>query len=188
MRLRYNTRMNCYGPKELAAAFRTVRNNTLKVAEEIDESNYGFEAAPGTRTVAQTLVHILQAPQMQEHIQSNKLQTLEGFDFIAFFGPLMAEEQKPHSKTEILTLLTEQGEHFAHFLESLSDDFLAETVAMPYGPSRSRFEMLLGVKEHEMHHRAQLMLMERMLGMVPHLTREMNARMEQMMKARAGTV
>jgi len=33
------------------------------------------------------------------------------------------------------------------------------------------FEMLLGTKEHEMHHRAQLMVIERLLGIVPHLTR-----------------
>ena len=35
--------------------------------------------------------------------------------------------------------------------------------------------MLLGVKEHEMHHRGQLMLIERMLGIVPHLTRKREA-------------
>ena len=27
------------------------------------------------------------------------------------------------------------------------------------------------MKEHEMHHRAQLMLIERMIGIMPHLTR-----------------
>jgi len=42
---------------------------------------------------------------------------------------------------------------------------------------KSRFEMLLSVKEHEMHHRAQLMVFERLLGLVPHLTREREARM-----------
>jgi uncharacterized damage-inducible protein DinB len=41
---------------------------------------------------------------------------------------------------------------------------------------KTRFEMLLGVKEHEMHHRAQLMLIERMVGVVPHLTRARQAR------------
>jgi len=30
-----------------------------------------------------------------------------------------------------------------------------------------------------MHHRGQLMLIERMIGIVPHLTREMQARMAQ---------
>jgi uncharacterized damage-inducible protein DinB len=37
--------------------------------------------------------------------------------------------------------------------------------------------MILSVKEHEMHHRGQLMLIERMVGIVPHLTREMQSRM-----------
>jgi len=42
--------------------------------------------------------------------------------------------------------------------------------------SRTRFDMLMSVKEHEMHHRGQLMLIERMLGIKPHLTREQEAR------------
>jgi uncharacterized damage-inducible protein DinB len=50
---------------------------------------------------------------------------------------------------------------------------------------KSRFEMILGVKEHEMHHRGQLMLIERMLGIVPHLTRDMQARIAQMTQAKA---
>ncbi len=37
--------------------------------------------------------------------------------------------------------------------------------------------MILSVKEHEMHHRGQLMLIERFLGVVPHLTREMQSRL-----------
>ena len=50
---------------------------------------------------------------------------------------------------------------------------------------KSRFERLLGSKEHEMHHRAQLMLIERQLGIVPHLTRQFNERVAQMRAARA---
>ena len=38
--------------------------------------------------------------------------------------------------------------------------------------------MLLAPKEHEMHHRAQLMMIQRMLGITPHLTRDMMARMD----------
>ena len=48
--------------------------------------------------------------------------------------------------------------------------------------SKTRFEMLLSPKEHEMHHRGQLMLIQRMIGQVPHLTRQMQERMA----ARAG--
>jgi uncharacterized damage-inducible protein DinB len=41
------------------------------------------------------------------------------------------------------------------------------------------------VKEHEMHHRGQLMLIERIIGIVPHLTREFQARMVAMQSAAA---
>jgi uncharacterized damage-inducible protein DinB len=40
--------------------------------------------------------------------------------------------------------------------------------------------MILSVKEHEMHHRGQLMLIERMLGITPHLTRQMQERLARM--------
>jgi uncharacterized damage-inducible protein DinB len=53
------------------------------------------------------------------------------------------------------------------------------------GTPKSRFEMLLGPKEHEMHHRAQLMVVERMLGITPHLTREGEARRAAMQASKA---
>ena len=57
-------------------------------------------------------------------------------------------------------------------------DFLAETYTDPTGKNpRSRLEGLLSPKEHEMHHRGQLMVIERMLGIVPHLTRRTQERM-----------
>ena len=54
--------MNYYGAKELAASFRTVRQNTIQAAEDIPVEQYGFTAAKGTRSIAQALVHIALAP------------------------------------------------------------------------------------------------------------------------------
>ena len=50
--------MLCYGAKDLARSYRTVRGNTIKIAEEIPESKLDFAPAPGTRTVRQILTHI----------------------------------------------------------------------------------------------------------------------------------
>lgn len=181
--------MTFYGGKELAASFRTVRKNTSIAASEIPEDQYGFRAAPGTRTVAEQLVHIAVAPRIQEQIQKAALRTLKGFNFPGLMNEMLAEEKKARSKREILSLLESSGEEFAQWLQTLSDDFLGEQVEMPPGASpaaRSRFEMILGVKEHEMHHRAQIMLIERMLGIVPHLTRAFAERMAQAQKSAAG--
>jgi len=181
--------MTYYGAKELADSFRTVRKNTITIAEEIGEQHYGFRATPDTRTVAQMLTHIAVAPKMAEQIHGvERRTTMEGFDFPGFLGKIIAEEQQGRGKAEIVALLRSEGDRLAKWMEGLSDDFLAVQVMFPAGmtpPSKSRFEMLLGTKEHEMHHRAQLMLIERMIGVVPHMTREMQARMAAMQATKA---
>ena len=105
---------------------------------------------------------------------------MAGFDFVAFIRGVAAEEAMPRTKAEIIELLTRDGEAWAAWVEAQSEAFLAERVAFPgeSPTSKSRFEMLLSTKEHEMHHRGQLMLIQRMLGIVPHLTRERQARMQ----------
>jgi uncharacterized damage-inducible protein DinB len=181
--------MRYYGAKELAASFRTVRNNTLKIAEEIPEDQYGFRATPACRSVAETLVHIAIMPRLQQQIHFiEHRDTLVGFDFFALFGQLIAEEKKARTKAEILELLRKEGEKYATQLEGVSEALLAETVKYPEGmtpPVKSRFEMLIAPKEHEMHHRGQLMVTQRMLGITPHLTRQMEEQIASMKAATA---
>ena len=73
--------MNHYGGKELAAAFRTVRKNTIQTAEDIPESEYGFKATPETRTIAQTLVHIAFGPEFAFAVHGNKITDMTKLNF-----------------------------------------------------------------------------------------------------------
>jgi uncharacterized damage-inducible protein DinB len=184
--------MNYYGAKDLAASFRTVRKNTLTIAEEIPEDKYSYRPAEGTRTVGELLAHIAFGSKFQEQIiLVEKRTSMEGFDFMKLMGGVAAEAAKPRTKAQIIALLKEEGEKYASAIEGLSDDFIGVAVTMPPGgtpPSRTRFDMLLAVKEHEMHHRGQLMLIERMLGITPHLTRENEARRAAMQAAAAQKV
>jgi uncharacterized damage-inducible protein DinB len=175
--------MNIYGAKQLASSFRTVRKNTIQIAEDIPESQYGFVAAEGTRSVAQTLAHIATMTPLWQDIHGvKKLTNMEEYDFFAVFSELEAQENKKRSKAELLDLLRTEGEKFAAFLEGLSDETLSQEITEPGGGStKSRLEALLSAKEHEMHHRGQLMLIERMLGIVPHLTKKF-AEMERQYK------
>ena len=172
-----------YGIKELGVGSRTVRGNTIQIARDIPEEKYGFKPVPEYRSVAQLLTHIALAYRFQYQIHAvEQRTTLEGFDFPALMKQLMEEEAKPRTKAQLIELLETEGQKWAAWLDGLSEEILGQSVAMPQGstpPSKSRFEMILSVKEHEMHHRGQLMLMERLLGIVPHLTREREARMAQ---------
>lgn len=169
--------MNYYGGKELAEAFRTVRKNTIAVAQDIPDDRYSFRPTPETRSVAELLTHIAFATTFSRQAHGEeRLHSLVGFDFPGFMKRMATEEKTPRSKAQIIELLTARGEDHARWLEGISEDVLAEAVTMPPGATpaaRGRFDMLLSVKEHEMHHRAQLMLIERMVGIVPHLTRRM---------------
>jgi uncharacterized damage-inducible protein DinB len=172
--------LNYYGAKELAESFRTVRKNTITIAQDIPEEQYGFRPTPDTRTVGELLVHISLYYNIQHQIHGQERRTsLAGFDFPAAGQRLRAEEKVPRSKDQTIALLQSAGDEWAGWLDGLTESFLAERVEARPGiaVSKSRFEMIMSVKEHEMHHRGQLMLIERMLGIVPHLTRAAHARM-----------
>lgn len=172
--------MTYYGAKQLADSFRTVRGNTIAIAEEIPEDKYGFKATPEVMSVAQLLAHLAVNPEWQMEVHGPR--SLSHLDF-----PVFAEHQQKaaaaaerlKTKPEILRALTDGGSRFATFLEGLPESTLSSIVTFPpplQPASKTRFEMLLGVKEHEMHHRGQLMLIQRLLGQVPPLTRRRQER------------
>jgi uncharacterized damage-inducible protein DinB len=181
--------MTYYGAEELARSFRTVRKNTIKIAEEIPEDKYGFRPAEGCRSVAETLVHVAVLTRVPEQIHViEHRSSLVGFDFFGMMGKLQAEMKTPRTKAQILELLRSEGEKFGKLLDGASEAFLAEQVEYPEPMEprvKSRFEMLSAPKEHEMHHRGQLMVIQRMLGITPHLTRQMQERMASMQAAHA---
>jgi uncharacterized damage-inducible protein DinB len=175
--------MTYYGAKELAESFRTVRKNTIQIAQDIPEDKYSFRAAPDTRTVEKLLTHIALASRFQYQINAvQRVSNFEGFDFMSVFQKMGEEEAKPRTKAEVVELLNTEGAIWSNFVAGASEDLLSQIVTFPQGstpPTKSRLELIMSVKEHEMHHRAQLMLIERIIGIVPHLTRQMQERMAQ---------
>jgi len=180
--------MQSYNAQDMARSFRTVRMNTIKVAEDIPEDHYGYRATPHVRSVGEMLAHLAVTTRFPQQVHSERIKVGTVEQFQSAMQQFLKEEAALTTKAQILEALRTNGESFAVWLESQDDEMLAEMVefAPPIQqPPKSRFEILLAVKEHEMHHRAQLMLVERLLGIVPHLTREREAMMAQM-KARTG--
>ena len=166
--------MSTYGGTQLASSFRSVRANTITIAEEIPEDQYGYRPVPDVKSVGEQLAHIAVATGWQTELHIARVAHIDYAMFGAHVAKSAAEEQGLNSKAAILAALRTGGERFAAFLDGVDDGLLGEQVTFPpqVQPSvRTRFEMLQAAKEHEMHHRAQLMVYERLLGIVPHLTR-----------------
>src|SRR3954464_11717879 len=123
-----------YGARELAAAFRTVRKNTVQVAKDIPEDKYDFKPSPEARSVRELLTHIAYLTMLQyDFHRDRRITTLPGYDFGALIGKINGESSKPRNKAEIIQVLEKEGDAYAKWIESLSNDFLNETYTDPMG-------------------------------------------------------
>ena len=167
--------MNYYGSKDMADSWRTVRKNTIQVAEDIPEEKYAFRAAPDTMSVGEILAHLAATPHwaIQCHFVEKRT-SVAMEDFGRWMGEIGVASKTLATKAAIIEALKANGDAVAAGIEAMTDAQLGEKVGLPMG-DKTRFEMLLSLKEHEMHHRAQLFLIERMVGIVPHLTRAREA-------------
>ena len=74
--------MNYYGSKDMAESWRTVRKNTIQVAEEIPAEQYNFKASPDTMSVAEMLAHLATATYWAQTLhfdEKNTAVTMEDF-------------------------------------------------------------------------------------------------------------
>jgi uncharacterized damage-inducible protein DinB len=166
--------MSLYGAKQLANGIRSVRASTIQIAGDIPESDYDFRPSPGSRSVAELLTHIAWLWTSDHFIHDEqRLDALEGSAIISLIDESGVLEKVKRSKTGIIDMLRTEGDRWTRWIEQLPEGFLAEQIRLPDGTSVSRFEMLLGTKEHEIHHQAQLTVIERLLDVVPHPTRNL---------------
>jgi len=164
--------MNLYGPKQVANSIRAVRGNLLSIAEQVHEDDYLFRTTADTRSVAEILAHIAFFSNLDYLVHEEEHVTaMEAFDFGQFLRDSALQEKRLHSKSTLIKLLRDSGESWAEWVDFLPAPFLAEGVAQHDGTLKTRFEMILSTKEHEMHHLGQLTVIERMLGIIPHTTR-----------------
>src|SRR5260370_8560489 len=94
-----------YGGKELAASFRTVRNNTIQIAEEIPDGKYSFKAAPDVRSVGQTLGHIAMGPMFQMHVHQSRFDDLTKVNFPEFTAKRPPHQPHPPRTAQTLPSL-----------------------------------------------------------------------------------
>jgi hypothetical protein len=91
--------MNLYGPKQLADSMRTVRKNTILIAEDIPGNDYGYRPTPDSRSVAETLVHIASLSRIDQFLhEEERRSSLESFNFGELIGKSESEEKRPRSK------------------------------------------------------------------------------------------
>src|ERR1044072_2117210 len=131
--LAYNAVMHGYNGKDLARSFRTVRANTIQIAEEIPEDKYNFRPAEGTRTVAETLAHLATTTQWPQDLHGPRHSAVNFDLFMSGMQKSMAAAAALTSKAAIVEALRREGQALEKFLEEFPDEALAERVQYPAG-------------------------------------------------------
>jgi uncharacterized damage-inducible protein DinB len=140
------------GVKRYSEHLKTSRDFTMKVAQQMPESDYGFKLTDQQMSFAQQLVHIA--------------------DINASFCAEISGEKSPlgkprsMNKAEVIDFVRESYDYCTKVVSGVSTEQLDKSYKAR-GGTMSGWELLMLVLDHSTHHRAQCEMYLRSKGITP---------------------
>ena len=124
----------------LLSRMKNSRDFTLKVAEAMPASDYGFKLTPQQMSFAGQMVHI-------------------GESFTYFLSAFSGEKPNPskpanNSKADVIPFVKSSYDKAIDEISKLSPEQLSKSYKMGEGGSMNGTELLIAMLEHAAHHRA----------------------------------
>lgn len=132
--------------------FKTSKDFTLKVADQMPEADYDFKLTPPQMSFAQQMVHLSQ-----------------GFDeFLAPFSGDKFNSGKPASmcKADVLDFVKKSFDSAIDRVSKLTPEQVSKSYTGE-GGSQTGLDLLLGMLDHTTHHRASAEMYLRAKGITP---------------------
>jgi uncharacterized damage-inducible protein DinB len=157
--------------EQVLDSWKTIRQDTAAAVEEFPAGELDYRPTPEVMTFREIARHILDA----SHALTGML--LAGDE--NFATPDFRERLKRHMRGldagagggELAAALRDSLEERAGRLAAQPAEFFAHIITRMDGQKVTRLEMVQGIKEHELTHRQQLFMYQRLKGMVPATTR-----------------
>jgi len=155
--------------QKIFAQWEDVRNGLIKEVELVPADQFGFRATPETRTVLELAQHIIETERMLAgEVCRENTNFARGFPAIA--AEFAGNVKQAQTKEDIISLLgTSFEESKAKSLE-FGDENIAKMMTRFDGRQAPKAEMLRFAVAHEMYHRGQFTVYQRLLGIEPALT------------------
>ena len=134
--------------------FENIRSRTMRVIGSIPREQYDWRPAPGMFSFADLIRH---------------LAAIERYMFCENVQGLPSRypghgEELAKGPEEVLAYIERMHEESIAILKSLSDEDLSKPCTTPGGATMPRWKWLRAMIEHEAHHRGQIFMMLRMIG------------------------
>jgi uncharacterized damage-inducible protein DinB len=131
---------------------KTSRDFTLKIAEQMPESDYDFKLTPPQMSFAEQLVHLSQSSEY-------------------FLSPILGTKPNPAKpasmkKADVLAFVKTSLDSAIDKVSKLTPEQLAKTYKSDEG-TMTGLDLLLGLLDHTTHHRASAEMYLRAKGITP---------------------
>ena len=159
----------------LIESWSEVRTGLINEASQIPDDKFSFRATPETRSVAELLQHVVQTQKMivgETCRDDTNLMRQSFADHINEYAPDVAGVG---DKNGLLELLRSSMEPSEAAIRGYGDG-LVQKMRRFDGKEISKLDFLNFAVAHEMYHRGQLTVYERLLGVEPALTQYFNKR------------
>ena len=153
----------------LIALWKDARSGLIQEVEKIPEDQFSFRATPDTRSIAELLQHIVTAQKMLVGETCRDDTNLMRRSFAAHAQAYSAGVNEVTDKNGLIELLR-SGMNEAEACIKAHGDKLDESMTGFNGQPMTKTAFLTFAFSHEMYHRGQLTVFERLLNIEPVLT------------------
>jgi uncharacterized damage-inducible protein DinB len=155
--------------ENIIVSWREVRSGLIDEAAQIPADKFSFQAAEGMRSVAQLLQHLIESQKFLVGEACRPDTNLMRKPFAEQLKDYAPNVRETTDKDGILNLLSTAMDDAEKQLLVASDE-MKNMMTRFDGKQMSKFSFMSFAIAHEMYHRGQLTVYERLLGIEPKLT------------------
>lgn len=153
----------------IIALWKDARRGLIEEVEKIPEDQFSFRATPDTRSVAEVLQHIISSQKIIVGEACRPDTNLRRQSFAAHANEYAPGVTEVNDKNGLLELLRSSIDEAAASISSYGDN-LGDTMMGLMGQPILKSAFLTFAFSHEMYHRGQLTVFQRLLSIEPALT------------------
>jgi uncharacterized damage-inducible protein DinB len=156
--------------EEMLDIWKEVRSGLIAELEQIPAEQFGFQPTPESRSVAGIIRHIAEAQQFFAGELCRPDTDFKRLPIQELIERQAAEAYSGGDKQELVGSLRSTMESAESSLRAFGEEAIAEPVTRLDGKTMSKLGYLYFIISHEMYHRGQISVYERLMKIEPALT------------------
>ena len=157
--------------EEALESWSFTRAGVIAEARSIDADQWEFRPAPGARSTAELVHHIVESGLMAAGELTRPDGDFTRQDYSAFLEEHAGHVAAEHDRDRLIHLLDETFEEAERHFREAGELFMLQAIRRFDGQPGTRLAWLWHAIDHESYHRGQLALYVRLTGKIPALTR-----------------